>query len=223
MTRDTNRRAVMGAVLAAGAFVAVPASATEVGVDPDLQALVAIFRGAKRRLEETSEAHGAALMRASDRCPVPESLIATDTDAGYWGYGRSGYQYFDSEVASLRVWAAHRWGEAIHASSRADDRAREIVAAWDRWHADRTVAKEREGVAEAEARHSEAVDAYHAIGRQIAKLRAKTMADVIAKLLAAAPDVLEEDSESDEAYTAILAGAVLDAAALANVQIREDA
>jgi hypothetical protein len=104
MTRDTNRRAVMGAVLAAGAFVAVPASATEVGVDPDLQALVAIFRGAKRRLEETSEAHGAASMRASDRCPVPESLIATDTDAGYWGYERSGYQYFDSEVASLRVW-----------------------------------------------------------------------------------------------------------------------
>ena len=29
MTRNTNRRAVMGAVLAAGAFVAVPASATE--------------------------------------------------------------------------------------------------------------------------------------------------------------------------------------------------
>jgi hypothetical protein len=61
---------------------------------------------------------------------------------------------------------------------------------------------------------SQAVKSYHAIGRQVAKLPAKTMAGVIAKLLAAASNVTEDDLEGD-AHSAILAGAALDAQALA--------
>jgi hypothetical protein len=46
------------------------------------------------------------------------------------------------------------------------------------------------------------------------------MAGVIAKLLAAAPPVTEDELK-DDAHSAVLAGAALDARALANVQIGE--
>jgi hypothetical protein len=46
------------------------------------------------------------------------------------------------------------------------------------------------------------------------------MAGVIAKLLAAAPHVTEDELK-DDAHSAVLAGAALDARALANVQIGE--
>jgi hypothetical protein len=66
----------------------------------------------------------------------------------------------------------------------------------------------------------QAVDDYHAMGARVAKLRATTMAGVIAKLLAAAPHVTEDELK-DNAHSAVLAGAALDARALANVRIGE--
>jgi hypothetical protein len=58
------------------------------------------------------------------------------------------------------------------------------------------------------------------MGARVAKLRATTMAGVIAKLLAAAPHVTEDELK-DDAHSAVLAGAALDARVLANVQIGE--
>jgi hypothetical protein len=92
-------------------------------------------------------------------------------------------------------------------------RAEEIVAAWDQWQAEQEAAKEREGVAEADARRGAAFDNFHEIGHRIAAMPAKTMAGVIAKLLAAAP-LLNEDDLDDDTRLAIVAGAALNAAAL---------
>ena len=92
-------------------------------------------------------------------------------------------------------------------------RANEIVSAWDQWQAQKEVAKEREGVAEAQARWGEAVESYHAMGRRIARAPAKTMADVLAKLLAAAPD-LDEDDLNEDGPIAIAVGAARDALVL---------
>jgi hypothetical protein len=52
------------------------------------------------------------------------------------------------------------------------------------------------------------------MGARVAKLRATAMAGVIAKLLAAGPHVTEDELE-DGAHSAVLAGAALDAQALA--------
>ena len=52
------------------------------------------------------------------------------------------------------------------------------------------------------------------MGARVAKLRATTMAGVIAKLLAAGPHVTEDDL-ADDAHSAVIAGAALDAQALA--------
>jgi hypothetical protein len=51
----------------------------------------------------------------------------------------------------------------------------------------------------------------------VAKLQAKTMAGVIAKLIAAASQVTEDDL-GDDSYEAVLAGAALDAQALMNAK-----
>ena len=97
--------------------------------------------------------------------------------------------------------------------SEFDSRANEIISSWDQWQAEQRAAEEREGVAEADARWSEAIENYHATGRRIAKTPAKTMADVVAKLLAAAVRLTVDDLDED-ANTAIAAGAALDMQAL---------
>ena len=95
-------------------------------------------------------------------------------------------------------------------SSEMDDRANEIITSWDNWQAEQKAAQEREGVAEAEAEAlwDRAVKDYHATGRRVAKLQAKTMASVIAKLLAAAPYRITDDLEG-VAHSAVFAGAAL--------------
>jgi hypothetical protein len=77
----TSRRAILGAVLAAGALAAVPANsvAASLGMEPELQALIAAWHEAERRLDETYDASCAADERAW--CPVPQALIATERDA----------------------------------------------------------------------------------------------------------------------------------------------
>ena len=102
-----------------------------------------------------------------------------------------------------------------------DDRANEIIASWDSWKAQQRSAQERERVAEANAVWRQAVEDYHAMGARLAKLRATTMDGVIAKLLAAAPHVTQDDLEDPTSSDAVLASAALDAQSLANVRIGE--
>jgi hypothetical protein len=224
MTVATNRRAVLGTVLAAGALASLPSPAaasvaTGLEAEPELQALIAAWHETHRRLLETYEASWAAEDRA--RCPVPQALIATESDGcqDLWPNGANGRRvlwpkfaagrpYGDKDVAQLAL--NRRVGFFCSECDRVD----EIIAAWDSWQAEQKAAQERECVAEARAVREQAVEDYHAMGARVAKLRATTMAGVVAKLLAAAPHVTEDDLE-DDAQSAILAGAALDAQALA--------
>ena len=196
----TSRRAILGAVLDAGALAAVPANsvAASLGMEPELHALIAAWHEAHRRLEQTYDASWAASERA--HCPVPQALIATESDASQWYHAVVGKAYSEHDVTSLRRWLPLSLREPspynIIPSADFDDRGREIIASWDSWQAEQEAAKEREGVAEANALWSQAIKDYHAIGSQVAKLRAKTMAGVIAKLVTRFIDgLIERDSE----------------------------
>jgi hypothetical protein len=221
LPEDLNRRGVLGSVLAAGALVATPfpVAAANLGVEPELRALIDAWHEGGRRLEEAADAYWAAEERA--RCSVPQALIATDRDASFWSDCVPGRQYQESDVTRFRcsmVLSARVPFDEIFSCSGYDDRIAEIVASWDDWQAERKAAKEREGVAAAKDLWNQAVENYHATGHRVAKLPAKTMADVIAKLLAATSQVLEDDLEDPEGHAAILAGAALDAKALLNPQ-----
>ena len=212
----TSRRAILGAVLAAGVLAAVPANsvAASLGMEPELQALIAAWHEAERRLDETYDASCAADERAW--CPGPQALIATERDANNWRVAVAGVQYREADVEQLRRWLPiSRPAESLHRivpGTVFDGRANEIIVAWDNWQAEQKSAKEREGCAAAAYLWSQAVENYHAIGNRVAQLQAKTMAGVIAKLLAAASNVTEDDLEDDNnSHAAVLAGAALDA------------
>jgi hypothetical protein len=218
----TTRRAVLGAVLAAGALVATPfpVAAANLGVEPELGALIDAWHEAYRLLEETHAASCAACDRA--HCPVPQALIATERDARFWSDAMPGRQYQERDVTRLRALSALsvRFDEVFSCSGY-DDRLAEIIASWDNWQPEREAAKAREGVADADDLWRQAVENYHAIGNRVAKLQAKTMAGVVAKLLAAAPHVTEDDLEDPTSSAAVLAGAALDALSLVNAPVAE--
>jgi hypothetical protein len=212
----TSRRAILGAVLAAGALAAVPANsvAASLGMEPELQAIIAAWHEAERRLDETYDASCAADERA--QCPVPQALIATERDANNWHVAVAGVEYREADVEQLRRWLPiSRPAESLHRivpGTVFDGRANEIIVAWDNWQAEQKSANEREGCAAAAYLWSQAVENYHAIGNRVAQLQARTMAGVIAKLLAAASTVTEDDLENDNnSHVAVLAGAALDA------------
>jgi hypothetical protein len=222
MTAATDRRALLGSVLAAGALVATPfpVAAANLGVEPELRALIDAWHEADRLLEETHAASCAACDRA--HCPVPQALIATERDARFWSDAMPGRQYQERDVTRLRALSALsvRFDEVFSCSGY-DDRLAEIIASWDNWQPEREAAKAREGVADADDLWRQAVENYHAIGNRVAKLQAKTMAGVVAKLLAAAPHVTEDDLEDPTSSAAVLAGAALDALSLVNAPVAE--
>jgi hypothetical protein len=216
LPENLNRRAVLGSVLAAGALVATPfpVAAANLGVEPELRALIAAWHESHRRLEETYDASCAADERAW--CPPPKALIATESDTQFWSNAVPGRLYLETDVTRLRALRALACRlDDVFSCSGYDDRVAEIIVSWDNWQEEQKAAKERAGVAEAEAVWSQAVADYHATGNLLAKLQAKTMAGVIAKLLAAASNVTEDDLEDgNNSYAAVLAGAALDAQAL---------
>ena len=104
-------------------------------------------------------------------------------------------------------------------SGELDHRAAEIIACWDSWQAEQKAAKEREGGAEADRTLGPSCREL-SMGHRLAKLQAKTMVCVIAKLLAAAPRGTEDELE-DNAHSSVLAGAALDAQLLMNSRSQE--
>ena len=141
----TNRRAVLGAVLAAGALVAIPAETVAADLDqaePELHALIAAWHETSRRSQESFEALLAASARAI--CPVPQSLIATESDASQWSRAVAGEQYHERDMDTLRPWMnmSRRSNHPplpgnVLPGSEFDDRGREIIASWDRWQAEK--------------------------------------------------------------------------------------
>jgi hypothetical protein len=119
----------------------------------------------KQPLKETYEASCAAEDRA--RCPVPQALIATESDGRgvLWPKFAAGDPYGEKDVAQLDLYRrAGFFGSGC-------DRADEIMASWGSWQAEQKAAQERECVAEAKAVWGQAVDDYHAMGARVAKLR----------------------------------------------------
>jgi hypothetical protein len=215
LPEETNRRAILGAVLAAGALAAAPSRvfAATKHAELDLQALIAAWHEANRQLEETYDASCAADDRAD--CPIPQALIAIESDAKLWSDIVPGKHFQRTDVDRMRAMSALACRfDDIFSCRGWGDRVAEIIASWDSWQAEQKAAKEREGVTEAEALWSQAVDNYHAMGHRLAALQAKTMAGVIAKLLAAAPHVTEDDLESPTSSAAVLASAALNAQAI---------
>jgi hypothetical protein len=219
---ETNRRALLGAVLATSAVVVAASHVqAEVRIEPELQALIAAWNDACRRLEETHAAYCAADDRARARCPVPQALVARESDASRpFEPLRAGEAYRERDVTWLRSWTriSHLNLKCLpdlgFPTSEFYDRANEIIASWDNWETEQKAAKEREGVADACALWEQAVENYHAIGHRVARQQAKTMGDVIAKLLAAAPHLTEDDLEDPTSSAAVLASAALDGLAL---------
>jgi hypothetical protein len=215
---EANRRVVLGGVLAAATLAAIPAGTTEAApeAEPELQALIAAWNESHRRLEETYDASCAADERA--QCPVPQALITTESDAKFWSDIVPGKHFQRKDVDGFRALTSLTYRlDDIFSCDGYDDRAAEIIASWDSWQAEQKAANEREGVAEADALWSQAVENYHAMGHRLAKLQAKTMVGVIAKLLAAASRVTEDELD-DDAHFSVLAGAALDAQVLMNAR-----
>lgn len=108
----------------------------------------------------------------------------------------------------------------------------DLIATWqqasrslEETHDAKCAAQDRAKQAELEAAHAnalwqKAIEDYHAIGARVAKLKAKTMTGVMAKLLAAAEHCTADGFE-DDAHAAILVGAALDALALTIAQNAE--
>jgi hypothetical protein len=92
-----------------------------------------------------------------------------------WPKFAAGRPYGEKDVAQLGLY--RRVGFFRSECDRAD----EIIASWDNWQAEQKAAQERECVAEAKAVWGQEVEDYHAMGVRVAKLRATTMAGVIAK------------------------------------------
>jgi hypothetical protein len=218
----TTRRAALGALIAVPALALPAVAAVEAvgpaGVpDPALSALIMQWHETNRVLIETHDASCAADDRA--KCPVLQALIATENDANHWFRAVAGKPFQKHDVDQLRNWMAlpnrpkGPIPRQVVPDSEFDTRANEIISAWDQWQAEQKAAKEREGVAEASERWGRALGSYNAMGRRIAKTPSKTMADVIAKLLAAAVHMTKDDLD-DDAHIAVAAGAAFDAGAL---------
>ena len=103
LTRSPRR---LCAVVAAGALAAFPAGTVAAGLDeaePELQALIAAWHDASCRSMETIPRRSlAASARAI--CPVPQPLIATESDASQWSHAVAGKQYREIDVDTLRPW-----------------------------------------------------------------------------------------------------------------------
>ena len=146
-----NCRSVLSAVLAAGALAAAPSmAATTLGPEPELKALIVAWNAAHRRLEQTYEASCAASDRV--RCPIPQALVAAESDARFWSEHIPGRRYQAADVTRFRALKklSVQFDE-IFSCTGYDDRIAEIIASWDIWQQEQAAANEREGVPQAEA------------------------------------------------------------------------
>jgi hypothetical protein len=164
---EANRRVVLGGVLAAATLAAIPAGTTEAApeAEPELQAVIAAWNESHRRLEETYDASCAADERA--RCPVPQALITTESDAKFWSDIVPGKHFQRKDVDGFRALTSLTYRlDDIFSCDGYDDRAAEIIASWDSWQAEQKAAKEREGVAEADALWAQASGVGHLVEEQ---------------------------------------------------------
>jgi hypothetical protein len=165
MTSATSRRAILGAVLAAGAAAAaLPAGATAAVArshHPDAE-LFALIERARTADSLSTEAYlAAADLLHETRPSFPQALIWTEADAPHWHGVRPGQRIPGEDIDFLRDWLklARKPDPIARGVSIPTvvptlafiERAREIVQAKDEYEAAEKAAKEHPDVLGAQA------------------------------------------------------------------------
>ena len=225
LPETTSRRAILGAVLAAGAAAALPAVAIASVArshhpDADLFALIERARTADSLADEACEAADDVLFKIAPS--FPQALIWTESDTPHWYGLRAGERVSNRDIDFLRHWLkCARKPDPIAAGVvplipllAFAERAREIVQTKDEFEASWQAAGEHPDVLEAQARHEALSERWSELAMRVATTPAKTMEGLIAKIALIASGYAEDDL--DGTYDGILASAALDAQALAN-------
>jgi hypothetical protein len=227
LPETTSRRAILGAVLAAGAAAALPAVAIASVArshhpDADLFALIERARTADSLADEACEAADDVLFKIAPS--FPQALIWTESDTPHWYGLRAGERVSNRDIDFLRHWLkCARKPDPIAAGVvplipllAFAERAREIVQTKDEFEASWQAAGEHPDVLEAQARHEALSERWSELAMRVATTPAKTMEGLIAKIALIASGYAEDDL--DGTYDGILASAALDAQALANAR-----
>jgi hypothetical protein len=229
----TSRRAILGAVLAAGAAAAaLPAGATAAVARsrPDAE-LFALIERARTAGSLSDEANVAAEDIWERMAPsFPHALTWAETDAPHWHGVRPGQRIPDRDIDFLRDWLKRPerpdrpWPRDISVSPLIPlrafvERAREIVRTKDEYKSSWQAAKEHPDVLGAEARLETLLERWRELALRVATTPAKTPEGLVAKIAFVAPAYV--DDELNGTYDGILASATHDAQALVNARIGE--
>jgi hypothetical protein len=227
LPETTSRRAILGAVLAAGGAAALPAVAIASVArshhpDADLFALIERARTADSLADEACEAADDVLFKIAPS--FPQALIWTESDTPHWYGLRAGERVSNRDIDFLRHWLkCARKPDPIAAGVvplipllAFAERAREIVQTKDEFEASWQAAGEHPDVLEAQARHEALSERWSELAMRVATTPAKTMEGLIAKIALIASGYAEDDL--DGTYDGILASAALEAQALANAR-----
>jgi hypothetical protein len=229
----TNRRAVLGAVLAAGAAVSLPAvAAASVTPSPNPDAhLLALIERARIADESATDAYMAAdNLLGGIRPSYPLALVWNEADESHWLNVHPSQPIYDRDIDWLRRWL----DMAVKPDLRGDkdlplvfptpefeERAREIVKTKDEYEAACRTADEHPEVLAAEALREALTATWRELATRVATTPAKTPEGILAKLILIASGYSEDDLDGN--YDGVLASAALDAQALAKARILEDA
>jgi hypothetical protein len=224
LPETTSRRAILGAVLAAGGVAALPAVAGTLHSHPDAElfALIERARTADSLADEACEAADDVLFKIAPS--FPQALIWAETDDPFWYGVKPGERIQARDIDFLRDWLKlperpdRPWPQDICRSPLIPlrafaERAREIVRAKDEFEASWQAAGEHPDVLEAAARREALSERWSELAMRVATTPAKTMEGLIAKIALIASGYAEDDL--DGTYDGILASAALDAQALA--------
>jgi hypothetical protein len=232
---ETNRRAVLGAVLAVGAVgatLALPAVAATSDApshhpDAELFALIERARTADALVDEATMATANVWDKTAPS--LPQALIWTEADASHWCGVIPGQKIPAMDIDFLRDW--------LNLATKPDpvargvrlpavvptlvfvERAREIIRTNDENESARRAAKEHPDVLGAQARADVLTERWGELATRIATTPAKTPEGLLAKFTLIASGYAED--ELDGTYDGILASAAVDAQSLANARIGE--
>jgi hypothetical protein len=227
----TNRRAVLGSMLVAGAAVAtalpgvVIASVARSHPDAELFALIERARTADS--VSTDACMAAADLLFETTPSFPHALVWTEADAPHWYGVRPGQKIPARDIDFLRAWLKlarkpdpMRYGMGnIYPTLDFVERAREVVRTKDEYEAAEQAAKEHPDVLEAQARENALHAQWGELAKRVATTPAKTPEGLIAKIAFVAPAYV--DDELNGTYDGILASATHDAQALVNARSGE--
>jgi hypothetical protein len=229
LPETTSRRAILGAVLAAGGAAALPVVAGTLHSHPDanLFALIERARIADSLADEACEAADDVLFKIAPS--FPQALIWTDADTPHWYGLRAGERISNRDIDFLRDWLKlpERPDMPRPPDTPPDlspliplrafaERAREIAGTKDEFEASWQAAGEHPDVLEAAASREALSERWSELAMRVATTPAKTMEGLIAKIALIASGYAEDDL--DGTYDGILASAALDAQAPANAR-----